>query len=64
MIQTTTSEALAVASAGSTTTTYPDTDNQMEDGVFSFAKRDDEVTTAVDAAGVAMLHVGRRHFRH
>ena len=28
------------------------------------AKRDDEVTAAVDAAGVAMLHVGRRHFRH
>jgi SAM-dependent methyltransferase len=43
VIQTTTSEALAVASAGSTTTTYPDTDNQMEDGVFSFAKREDEV---------------------
>ena len=28
------------------------------------AKRDDEVTAAVDAAGAAMLHVGRRHFRH
>lgn len=28
------------------------------------AKRDDEVTAAVDAAGRAMAHVGRRHFRH
>ena len=28
------------------------------------AKRDDEVTAAVDAAGAAMVHVGRRHFRH
>ena len=28
------------------------------------AKRDDEVTAAVDAAGRAMVHVGRRHFRH
>jgi phosphoribosylaminoimidazolecarboxamide formyltransferase/IMP cyclohydrolase len=28
------------------------------------AKRDDEVTAAVDAAGVTMIHVGRRHFRH
>lgn len=54
MIPTTTSEALAVASAGSTTTTYPDTDNQMEDGVFSFAKRDDEArcwNTLLDGLG-------------
>ena len=28
------------------------------------AKRDHEVTTAVDAVGAAMVHVGRRHFRH
>ena len=28
------------------------------------AKRDAEVTAAVDAAGAAMVHVGRRHFRH
>ncbi|MFM7247127.1 MAG: hypothetical protein ACKO2Y_06625, partial [Actinomycetota bacterium] len=28
------------------------------------AKCDDEVTAAVDAAGRAMAHVGRRHFRH
>ena len=28
------------------------------------AKRDDEVTAAVDEAGAAMVHVGRRHFRH
>ncbi len=28
------------------------------------AKRDDEVTAAVDAAGATMIHVGRRHFRH
>jgi phosphoribosylaminoimidazolecarboxamide formyltransferase/IMP cyclohydrolase len=28
------------------------------------AKRDDEVTAAVDAAGCTMVHVGRRHFRH
>jgi len=28
------------------------------------AKRDEEVTAAVDAAGAAMVHVGRRHFRH
>ena len=28
------------------------------------AKRDDEVTAAVDAAGMTMIHVGRRHFRH
>ncbi len=28
------------------------------------AKRDDEVTAAVEAAGAAMVHTGRRHFRH
>ncbi len=28
------------------------------------AKRDNEVTAAVDAAGATMIHVGRRHFRH
>lgn len=42
MSQTTTFAALGMASAASTATTYPDTDNQMENGVFSFAKRDDE----------------------
>jgi phosphoribosylaminoimidazolecarboxamide formyltransferase/IMP cyclohydrolase len=28
------------------------------------SKRDDEVTSAVDAAGAAMVFTGRRHFRH
>jgi phosphoribosylaminoimidazolecarboxamide formyltransferase/IMP cyclohydrolase len=28
------------------------------------SKRDDEVTAAVEAAGAAMIHTGRRHFRH
>lgn len=28
------------------------------------SKRDDEVIAAADAAGIAMLFVGRRHFRH
>jgi phosphoribosylaminoimidazolecarboxamide formyltransferase/IMP cyclohydrolase len=28
------------------------------------SRRDDEVKTAVEAAGAAMVHTGRRHFRH
>ena len=28
------------------------------------SKRDDEVVAACDAAGVAMVLTGRRHFRH
>jgi phosphoribosylaminoimidazolecarboxamide formyltransferase/IMP cyclohydrolase len=28
------------------------------------AKRDDEVTAAVDDGAASMVHVGRRHFRH
>ena len=28
------------------------------------SKRDDEVVAAADAAGVAMVFTGRRHFRH
>ena len=28
------------------------------------SKRDDEVVAACDAAGVAMVFTGRRHFRH
>jgi phosphoribosylaminoimidazolecarboxamide formyltransferase/IMP cyclohydrolase len=49
---------------------FPDGPQEaMDAGVTAFiqpggSKRDEEVIAACDAAGAAMVHTGRRHFRH
>ncbi|MCH2102056.1 MAG: bifunctional phosphoribosylaminoimidazolecarboxamide formyltransferase/IMP cyclohydrolase, partial [Planctomycetes bacterium] len=49
---------------------FPDGPEALADaGVIAIVQpggsvKDDEVTTACDAKGVAMVHTGTRHFRH